>query len=68
MINIRRGVFETNSSSTHAIVLHFSDEDSLDETLIPNESGELIIKGADFTGIEFQIAGAELKAALVIET
>jgi hypothetical protein len=35
------------------------------DTLPPDKNGELLIVGEDFTGIEFEIAGAQSKAALV---
>jgi len=63
-INIRRGVFETNSSSTHSISLTFND-DELTDTLPLDENGDLLIVREDFTGIEFQITGAISKAALL---
>jgi hypothetical protein len=65
-INIREDSFETNSSSTHSIVLNFNDNNvELDDTIVPNSDGEIIISGEDFTGLEFMIQGAESKAALI---
>ncbi len=65
MINIRRGVFETNSSSSHTISITFNEDCDLDDKLLPDENGMLLIAGEDFTGIEFEIAGAQSKAALI---
>jgi len=67
MINIRSNVFETNSSSSHSISLNFSDEklENPDDTLVLNKWGELTIEGENFTGLEFLIAGAKSKAALI---
>ena len=64
MINIRRNVFETNSSSTHSISLRFSDN-KINDLLVSDENGELLIEGEDFTGIEFKISGAKSKVALI---
>lgn len=66
-INIRSGCFETNSSSTHSIVLRYDENDDKDfnDSLICNEEGNLILEGKDFTGVQFEISGAESKATLI---
>jgi hypothetical protein len=68
MINIRRGVFETNSSSSHSLSLTFNDVDDLKcltGKLTLSDGGVLNIVGEDFTGIEFEISGAKSKADLI---
>lgn len=47
MINIRRGVFETNSSSTHSIVMMKNHPDGSDDWYQLNEDGELILYEGD---------------------
>lgn len=44
--NIRRGVWETNSSSTHSI--HIDDSVELLDTLIPDEEGVITLHGDEF--------------------
>jgi hypothetical protein len=45
--NIRKAVFETNSSSTHSV--HIDNETILlDTSLVPNEEGELYFYGNDY--------------------
>jgi hypothetical protein len=51
MKNIRQGVFETNSSSTHSVSVS-KDSDGIYDTLLP-ENGILTIEGEDF-GWEWQ--------------
>lgn len=47
MKNIRKSVFETNSSSTHSI--HIDNEtELLDTSLIPNENGDLTFVGDEY--------------------
>lgn len=59
MKQIRQGVFETNSSSTHT--LHISNKelsiDLLDTSLQPDEQGNLIIDGENEFGWEFETYG-----------
>lgn len=47
MKNIRKSVFETNSSSSHSIHIDETTE-LLDNSLIPNDVGELILAGGQF--------------------
>jgi len=49
MKKIRQNVFETNSSSSHSISISFNDsKDLLDNSLIPNEDGNIVLRGQDF--------------------
>jgi hypothetical protein len=46
---IRQNVFETNSSSSHSIsISEKNDSDLMDNTLIPNEDGNIILLGGEF--------------------
>lgn len=53
MKKIRKSVFETNSSSTHSITL-CDTEFLLDNSIIPDEDGNIVINGGDF-GWEHEI-------------
>lgn len=44
----RKGVFETNSSSTHSISIAVGGNDELLDTIIPNEDGIIILSGGEF--------------------
>jgi len=46
---IRQNVFETNSSSSHSIsISDKNDSDLMDNSLIPNEDGNVILYGGTF--------------------
>lgn len=47
MKQVRNGVFETNSSSTHSISIHAGTADTYD-TIVPNEKGEIYLDGGEF--------------------
>lgn len=54
MKNIRNGVFETNSSSSHSIAIHpIKTGDMLDTSLVPNNDGYIILTGGEF-GWEYE--------------
>ena len=66
MINIRRNVFETNSSSSHSITLNFSNSKDEDlEPFDPNEDGMIVLEGENFTGTSFEVVGTHSKMNLV---
>lgn len=46
MIKIRKGIFETNSSSTHSI--HIDETTQVYETIMPNEKGYVSLTGGEF--------------------
>lgn len=48
MKQIRMGVFETNSSSTHSITISDEQTDALMDTLPMNESNEVVLTGGEF--------------------
>ena len=47
MINIRKGLFETNSSSSHSIVIS-EDTDGILDTITPDENGAITLIGGEF--------------------
>src|SRR6185436_17955269 len=47
MRNIRSGVFETNSSSTHSIVISENTNGILD-TIVPDDEGVIILSGGEY--------------------
>jgi hypothetical protein len=49
-INIRKGVFETNSSSTHSVCIPEDLTDEMLDTIVPNEDGILELYGGEFGG------------------
>lgn len=57
---IRKGVFETNSSSCHSLSID-NNADVLD-TLYPNENGNIILKGGKFGWEEENYNDAKTKA------
>lgn len=59
MINIRSNVFETNSSSSHSVSLHFplSDKGML-ETVKLGAKGNLVLNGGDFASTEIDLESA----------
>ena len=61
MENIRQGVFETNSSSSHSFSVHVATEGVL-ETLSLNKDGVLVLNGGDFSQAEFVIRSTLDKA------
>lgn len=44
--NIRKGVFETNSSSTHSV--HIDESVELLDTIVPDENGIITLNGDEF--------------------
>lgn len=65
-INIRSNVFETNSSSSHSVSLHFplTVKDQL-ETIEPNTKGEIHLDGGDFASTEIDVSSPIDKANFV---
>lgn len=47
MKNIRYGVFETNSSSTHSISIS-SNSDGILDTIVPSSDGTIVLSGGEF--------------------
>lgn len=46
MKNIRNGVFETNSSSSHSISI-LNNCNGMYDTICPNDDGNIILEGVD---------------------
>lgn len=46
MKKIRKGIFETNSSSSHS--LHIDDKVEVYDTIYPDENGKITLKGGEF--------------------
>ena len=44
---VRRGVFETNSSSTHSVCVHANARQTYD-TIVPDKSGKIVLTGGKF--------------------
>jgi len=66
MINIRQNVFETNSSSSHSFTLTFNALDkAMLGTIAPNEKGQIVFTGGNFTGSEFAVGSPQNKANLI---
>lgn len=45
---IRRGVFETNSSSAHSVSLAGTDKEFIFDTISPDENGKITLNGGEF--------------------
>lgn len=45
--NIRQGVFETNSSSSHSLSIA-KDSDGILDTILPDEDGIIVLNGGEF--------------------
>lgn len=59
---VRKGVFETNSSSSHSIALATEDKQFVLDTIYPNQHGEIHLKGGEFGWDWFKHNDAETKA------
>lgn len=47
LVNIRKAVFETNSSSTHSISI-CEDSKGILDTIVPDDSGTIVLEGGQF--------------------
>lgn len=59
---VRKGVFETNSSSSHSIALATEDKQFVLDTIYPNQHGEIHLTGGEFGWDWFKHNDAETKA------
>jgi len=48
MKNIRKSVFETNSSSTHSISIAKDNKDGIYDTITPTDDGYIVLTGGEF--------------------
>jgi hypothetical protein len=60
---IRKGVFETNSSSSHSIAIASEDKQFVLDTIYPDQHGTIIIRGDEFGWEWFKHNDAGTKAA-----
>lgn len=60
---IRKGVFETNSSSSHSIAIASEDKEFVLDTIYPDQHGTIIIRGEEFGWDWFKHNDAETKAS-----
>lgn len=59
---IRKGVFETNSSSSHSIAIASEDKEFVLDTIYPDQNGTIIIRGDEFGWEWFKHNDAQTKA------
>ena len=60
---IRKGVFETNSSSSHSIAIASEDKEFVLDTIYPDQHGTIIVRGEEFGWEWFKHNDAETKAS-----
>ena len=60
---IRKGVFETNSSSSHSIAIASEDKQFVLDTIYPDQHGTIIVRGGDYGWDWFKHNDAETKAS-----
>lgn len=60
---IRKGVFETNSSSSHSIAIASEDKEFVLDTIYPDQHGTIIIRGDEYGWDWFKHNDAETKAS-----
>lgn len=65
---IRRGVFETNSSSSHSISIASEDKEFVMDTIYPDQNGVVRIVGDDFGWEWFKNNDAQTKASYVAQS
>ena len=65
---IRKGVFETNSSSSHSIALATEDKEFVLDTIYPNQDGVVIINGDEYGWEWFKHNDSETKASYAAQS
>lgn len=65
---IRKGVFETNSSSSHSIAIATEDKEFVLDTIYPNQDGIIIINGDEYGWEWFKHNDAETKASYAAQS
>lgn len=60
---IRKGVFETNSSSSHSVSIADEDKEFVLDTIYPNQHGTIIVRGDEYGWDWFKHNDAETKAS-----
>jgi len=64
---VRKHVFETNSSSTHSISLSTEDQETILDTIYPDENGVITVKGKEFGWDWTKFNDAETKLAYLFQ-
>lgn len=65
---IRKGVFETNSSSSHSIAIATEDKEFVLDTIYPNQDGIIIINGDEYGWEWFKHNDAQTKASYAAQS
>ena len=65
---IRKGVFETNSSSSHSIAIATEDKEFVLDTIYPNQDGIIVINGDEYGWEWFKHNDAETKASYAAQS
>lgn len=65
---IRKGVFETNSSSSHSIAIATEDKEFVLDTIYPNQDGVIIVNGDEYGWDWFKHNDAETKASYAAQS
>lgn len=65
---IRKGVFETNSSSSHSISIATEDKEFVLDTLYPDQNGIITVEGDDYGWEWFKHNDAETKASYAAQS
>ncbi len=61
-INIRKNVFETNSSSSHSVTMHYPFVETEDfDTIKLDNNGNLVLNGGDFASTEIYLDNSLVK-------
>jgi hypothetical protein len=60
---IRKGIFETNSSSSHSVSIADEDKEFVLDTIYPNQHGTIIVRGDEYGWDWFKHNDAETKAS-----
>ncbi len=65
---IRKGVFETNSSSSHSIAIADEDKQFVLDTLYPDQRGRIYVRGGEYGWEWFKHNDAETKASYAAQS
>ena len=64
---IRKGVFETNSSSSHSVSIASEDKQFVLDTIYPDQHGTIIVRGDDYGWDWFKHNDSITKASYVAQ-
>lgn len=65
---IRKGVFETNSSSSHSIAIATEDKEFVLDTIYPDQNGTIIIRGDEYGWEWFKHNDSETKSSYAAQS